>query len=56
MDARSVYTVSVFGVDAGIDVVGETQKLLVNFILEFHLDNNYIYRLIASLGTGWNHD
>jgi len=47
MDARSVYTVSVFDVASGIDVVGETQKLLVNFILEFHLDNNYIYRLIA---------
>jgi hypothetical protein len=47
MDARSVYTVSVYDIAPGSDVVGETQRSLVNFILEFHLDNNYIYRSVA---------
>jgi len=48
MDARSVYTVSVHDFPSELNVVGETQKSLVNFILEFHLDNSYIYRLKAS--------
>lgn len=45
MDSRSVYTVSVGEVASDVDTYGETQRALVNFILDFHIDNSYIYRL-----------
>lgn len=45
MDNRSVYTVSVYaGEEQGPDSRSEIQKALVNFILEFHIDNIFIYR------------
>jgi hypothetical protein len=44
MDARSVYTVSVNPLDLAVNSYGETQKDLVAFILNFHIDNSYIYR------------
>lgn len=48
MDTRSVYTVSVDPTKyRPVDSYGETQKALVNFILDFHIDNSYIYRWVA---------
>jgi len=44
MDTRSVYTVSVDAKVRPFDSYGETQKALANFILDFHIDNSYIYR------------
>jgi len=45
MDTRSIYTVSVDPKPRPVDSYGETQRELVNFILDFHIDNSYIYRL-----------
>lgn len=47
MDRRSVYTVSVLPPDAdyrGPDVRSEIQQALVDFILEFRIDNVFVYR------------
>lgn len=47
MDTRSVYTVSVLHPDDSFrapDARSEIQKSLVNFVLEFHIDNAFIYR------------
>lgn len=47
MDARSTYTVSVYPQDAdynGPDTRSWTIQAFINFILEFHLDNVFIYR------------
>lgn len=47
MDSRSVYTVSVLPPDEsfnGPDARGATQRDLMNFILDFHIDNAFIYR------------
>ena len=47
MDARSVYTVSVLPPDDDLtrpDARGVIQKALVDFILDFHIDNTFIYR------------
>ena len=46
MDRQSVYTLSLFGENENVG--GESnkkiQKELVDFVLEFHLENVYIYR------------
>lgn len=50
MDARSVYTVSVLPPDetfSGPDGRAATQRDLMNFILDFHIDNAFIYRYAA---------
>ena len=47
MDRQSVYTLSLFGEEQsanGDSTNRQTQKELVAFVLEFHLDGNYIYR------------
>lgn len=45
MDRQSVYTLSLFGEDKGIEESNKrVQKELVDFILDFHLDNVFIYR------------
>ncbi len=47
MDTRSVYTIGTYYPDEshhGPDTRGQTQKALMNFILEFHIDNTFIYR------------
>lgn len=47
MDRQSVYTLSLFGEEQsanGDSTNKQTQKELVAFVLEFHLDGNYIYR------------
>lgn len=49
MDRQSVYTLSVFPQDtsqAGEDSRGHVQEQLVNFILDFHLENAFIYRSV----------
>ena len=50
MDRQSVYTLSLFGEDKSLNGGGsnkQTQKELVDFILEFHLENVFIYRYDA---------
>jgi hypothetical protein len=54
MDSRSVYTVSIDPVDAGVNSYGETQKDLVAFILDFHIDNSYIYRYAPRRKFGYS--
>ncbi|KAI7564263.1 hypothetical protein KC346_g21567, partial [Hortaea werneckii] len=48
MDRQSVYTLSLFGEDrsaaGGQESNRQIQQELVDFILEFHLDNVFIYR------------
>ncbi|PPJ59400.1 hypothetical protein CBER1_06899 [Cercospora berteroae] len=47
MDRQSVYTLSLFGEEQsanGDSTNKQIQKELVAFVLEFHLDGNYIYR------------
>lgn len=47
MDRQSVYTLSLFGEEQsanGDSTNKQVQKELVAFVLEFHLDGNYIYR------------
>ncbi|KAI9685168.1 MAG: minichromosome maintenance protein 5 [Bathelium mastoideum] len=47
MDRQSVFSLSLFGEDrsaTGPDTRGSIQRALVDFILEFHLDNVFIYR------------
>ncbi|KAK5162915.1 minichromosome maintenance protein 5 [Saxophila tyrrhenica] len=45
MDRQSVYTLSLFGEDRAIEESNKrVQKELVDFILDFHLDNVFIYR------------
>lgn len=47
MDRKSVYSLSLFPDDRsanGQESVRHTQQELVEFILEFHLDNIFIYR------------
>ncbi|KAK3051082.1 minichromosome maintenance protein 5 [Extremus antarcticus] len=45
MDRQSVYTLSLFGEDKAIEESNKrVQKELVDFILDFHLDNVFIYR------------
>ena len=49
MDRQSVYTLSLFGEDRSVNG-GESNKQiqqdLVDFILEFHLENVFIYRYV----------
>lgn len=47
MDTRSVYTVSVLQGDErfnGQDSRTAIQQRLMNFVLDFHTDNTFIYR------------
>jgi DNA replication licensing factor MCM5 len=45
MDRQATYTLSLFGEsDVGGESNKKIQKELVDFILEFHLENVYIYR------------
>nr|POE87447.1 hypothetical protein CFP56_30036 [Quercus suber] len=47
MDRQSVYTLSLFGEsqnDNGDTTFKQIQKELVSFIMEFHLENAFIYR------------
>lgn len=45
MDRQSVYTLSLFGEDKAVEESNKrVQKELVDFVLEFHLDNVFIYR------------
>ncbi|KAK3115981.1 minichromosome maintenance protein 5 [Teratosphaeriaceae sp. CCFEE 6253] len=48
MDRQSVYTLSLFGeersANGGQDSNKQVQQELVNFILDFHLDNVFLYR------------
>ena len=45
MDRQATYTLSLFGEsDIGGESNKKIQKELVDFILEFHLENVYIYR------------
>lgn len=48
MDRQSVYTLSLFGEDrsanGGEQTNRQIQQELVDFVLEFHLDNVFIYR------------
>lgn len=47
MDTRSTYTISVYPSDpesTGPDTRAWTQQAFINFILEFHIDNVFIYR------------
>lgn len=53
MDRQSAYTLSVFPEDR--ESVGEdsrqfVQEQLVRFILEFHLENAFIYRFVRHTG------
>ncbi|KAF2230890.1 MCM-domain-containing protein [Viridothelium virens] len=47
MDRQSVFSLSLFGEDrsaTGPDTRGSIQRALIDFILEFHLDNVFLYR------------
>lgn len=47
MDRQSVYTLSLFGENDSLQGAESNRKIrneLVDFILEFHLENVYIYR------------
>lgn len=45
MDHQSVYSLSIYGErDESADSNKRTQKELVDFVLEFHIDNVFIYR------------
>jgi DNA replication licensing factor MCM5 len=49
MDRQSVYTLSMFDGDrrtSGQETVRQIQQELIDFILEFHLDNVFIYRYV----------
>lgn len=52
MDRQSVYSLSLFGEDRanGQDSRGQVQKELVDFILDFQIENTFIYRY-AYAGT-----
>lgn len=48
-DRQSAYTVSLFGSQAGDDhqdggTPSRVQQALVDFVMDFHLDNVFIYR------------
>lgn len=52
MDRQSVYTLSLFGEEQsanGDSTNKQIQKELIAFVLEFHLDGNYIYRYAVVL-------
>ena len=54
MDRQSVYTLSVFPEDKelnGEDSRGHIQQQLVAFILEFHIENAFIYRSVEKSVT-----
>lgn len=60
MDTQSVYTVSVLQPDFehGDDRRGHVQGLLEQFILQFLLDNTFVYRLVvdhSSIEAALNH-
>jgi len=48
MDRESVYTLSIglgsTGQDGEADNISKIQQQLINFILDFRVDNQYIYR------------
>ena len=49
MDRQSVFSLSLFGEDrsaTGPDTNSSIQRALVDFILEFHLDNVFLYRSV----------
>lgn len=49
MDRQSVYTLPLFGEERsenGGESNRQIQQELVDFILEFHLENNFIYRSV----------
>lgn len=55
MDRQSVYTLSLFGEEQsanGDSSNKQTQRELVAFVLDFHLDGNYIYRYAVQRGGG----
>lgn len=54
MDRQSVYTLSLFGENESVGGGSnkKIQKELVDFILEFHLENVYIYRYEGALRCG----
>jgi hypothetical protein len=52
-DRHTAYSVSVFGSQAGDGVQDATapsriQQALIDFIMEFTIDNNFIYRSVAT--------
>lgn len=51
MDRGSVHTLHVFPQEEGEDTNLQVQKQLETFILEFRLDNVFVYRYAQSLGT-----
>lgn len=48
MDRQSVYSLSVLAPDQQDDSRGQIQSLLEQFILQFRLDNVFIYRLVMT--------
>lgn len=55
MDRQSVYTLSLFGEEQsanGDSSNKQTQRELVAFVLDFHLEGNYIYRYAVQRGGG----
>lgn len=51
MDRGSVHTLHVFPQEEGQDTNLQVQKQLETFILEFRLDNVFVYRYAQSLAT-----
>lgn len=51
MDRGSVHTLHVFPQEEGEDTNLQVQKQLETFILEFRLDNVFVYRYAQSLGA-----
>jgi DNA replication licensing factor MCM5 len=50
MDRQSVYTLPLFGEDrseSGGESNKQIQQELVDFVLEFHLENVFIYRSVS---------
>lgn len=49
MDRQSVYTLSIFpeSHEDGDNTRGEIQKQLVTFILDFHIENTFLYRCVC---------
>jgi DNA replication licensing factor MCM5 len=58
-DRQTTYTVSLFGSQQGDDRQDGTspsriQQALVDFVMDFHLDNVFIYRFVGcALSTSW---
>jgi DNA replication licensing factor MCM5 len=56
MDSQSVYSTHVYEPSFGEngDTRLQIQQQLETFILDFRLDNNFVYRYVADLFAAWD--